>query len=68
MWVGDVDLREAMVKRPCMADRSSTVRHDNHRALAAEEINKELKECINCKGLLGGKYSRKTIVNVEPAS
>ena len=51
MRVGDVNLCEAVAKRPRVCDRFSTVHQDDKSTLAANEIDKKLKEGIDCKRL-----------------
>ena len=51
MRVGYVHLGQATTERPKMRNWRSSVHHDNKRAFPANEIDKELKECVNRKSL-----------------
>lgn len=49
--VRDVNFREEVVERPSMGDRRAAMGHDNHGPLAAEEVDEELEEGIDCECL-----------------
>lgn len=49
--VGNVDLGEAVVEWPEVRDGLATVHHDYKRAFAADEVNEELEEGIDCESL-----------------
>ena len=51
LGIRDVNLWEEMIERPGMGDRRAAMSHDNHSPLAAEEVDEELEEGIDCECL-----------------
>ena len=51
MRVGDVNFGETATHGPRMADRRPTVHHNDEGTFTAKKVDKQLEECIDCKGL-----------------
>lgn len=52
MRVGDVDLGKAMIHGPEVGDWPATIHHDYKGSFATNEIDEELEEGVNGKGLI----------------
>jgi len=50
--IRDVHLWEDVAQRPRVRDWWSPVHHDDERALPADEVDEELKERVDGKGLI----------------
>lgn len=51
MRIGDVDFSKAVIEGPWVTLRRSAVHHDDQRPLTTQEIDQELEEGVDRKGL-----------------
>jgi hypothetical protein len=51
IWIGYVDLGANEIERPWVGYRCATGHEDDEGAFAADEVDKQLEEGVDCEGL-----------------